>query len=102
MQERVDSQRGVRSHDDNGLSALWLICCHRSVKDPQILELSGIGRRDVLDKIGVVVKVELPGVGENLQDHLHFPTVFQLDPKKNHKTLDLMRDPVYAEGAMKS
>lgn len=36
---------------------------------PQILELSGIGRRNVLDKIGVPVQVELPGVGENVQEH---------------------------------
>ena len=41
-----------------------------SLKSPQILELSGIGRKDVLDKIGVPVKVSLPGVGENAQEHL--------------------------------
>lgn len=41
------------------------------MKSPQILELSGIGRKDILDKAGVEVKVELPGVGENLQDHLY-------------------------------
>lgn len=40
-----------------------------TIQTPQILELSGIGRREVLNKIGVPVKVELPGVGENLQDH---------------------------------
>ena len=40
------------------------------MKSPQILELSGIGRKDVLDKIGVPVKVNLPGVGENAQEHL--------------------------------
>ena len=46
-------------------------CLARStLKSPQILELSGIGRRDVLEKIGVPVKVDLPGVGENVQDHL--------------------------------
>ena len=37
---------------------------------PPLLEISGIGRRDVLEGIGVEVKHELPGVGENLQDHL--------------------------------
>ena len=41
-----------------------------TLKSPQILELSGIGRRDVLEKIGVPVKVDVPGVGENVQDHL--------------------------------
>ena len=37
---------------------------------PQLLELSGIGDRAVLEKAGVEVKKHLPGVGNNLQDHL--------------------------------
>ncbi|MGJ4081785.1 choline dehydrogenase [Corynebacterium macclintockiae] len=37
---------------------------------PQLLELSGIGDREVLEKAGVEVKKHLPGVGNNLQDHL--------------------------------
>lgn len=48
---------------------LTFVTSFSTLKSPQILELSGIGRRDVLEKIGVPVKVELPGVGENLQDH---------------------------------
>lgn len=40
------------------------------MKSPQVLELSGIGRRDVLEKAGVDVRVELPGVGENMQEHI--------------------------------
>ncbi|KAF8655059.1 hypothetical protein AX16_003260 [Volvariella volvacea WC 439] len=36
---------------------------------PTILERSGIGRADVLSKLGIDVRVELPGVGENYQDH---------------------------------
>lgn len=35
-----------------------------------MLELSGLGRKEVLSKIGVPVQVELPGVGENVQDHI--------------------------------
>ena len=41
-----------------------------TLRTPQILELSGIGRKDVLEKAGVSVKVNLSGVGENMQDHL--------------------------------
>ena len=37
---------------------------------PPLLEMSGIGRREVLDQLGVDVLHELTGVGENLQDHL--------------------------------
>lgn len=40
-----------------------------SLKTPQLLELSGIGRKDVLEKIRVPLKIELPGVGENVQEH---------------------------------
>lgn len=48
-------------------SAKEVILAATTVKSPQILELSGIGRRDVLERIDVPVKVDLPGVGENLQ-----------------------------------
>ncbi|ORX95316.1 hypothetical protein BCR34DRAFT_629048 [Clohesyomyces aquaticus] len=40
-----------------------------AVHTPQILELSGIGSRKVLKAAGIEVKVDLPGVGENFQDH---------------------------------
>ena len=41
-----------------------------SVQSPQILELSGIGNRDVLEAAGVPVKIHNPNVGENLQEHI--------------------------------
>lgn len=37
---------------------------------PKLLELSGIGGKSVLEKNNIEVVVDLPGVGENLQDHL--------------------------------
>jgi len=40
-----------------------------AVHTPQILELSGIGPKKVLEAAGIEVKLDLPGVGENLQDH---------------------------------
>lgn len=43
-----------------------------SVGSPHILQLSGIGNKEVLKKAGIEVKHDLPGVGENLQDHLEF------------------------------
>src|SRR5260370_23305256 len=36
---------------------------------PKLLELSGIGDRDVLDNAGIQTRVASPGVGSNLQDH---------------------------------
>ncbi|WP_035024552.1 choline dehydrogenase [Enterovibrio calviensis] len=41
-----------------------------SIGSPQLLQVSGIGPKAVLEKAGVEVKLDLPGVGENLQDHL--------------------------------
>ena len=40
------------------------------INSPQLLELSGIGQKDHLEKLGIEVLKDLPGVGENLQDHL--------------------------------
>jgi choline dehydrogenase-like flavoprotein len=39
-----------------------------SLKSPQLLELSGIGNPDILNKYNISTKVALPAVGENLQD----------------------------------
>ncbi|KAF4631123.1 hypothetical protein G7Y89_g7009 [Cudoniella acicularis] len=39
-----------------------------SLRSPAILELSGIGNPSILEKHGIAVKVDLPAVGENLQD----------------------------------
>ncbi|KAI0319838.1 alcohol oxidase [Amylostereum chailletii] len=40
-----------------------------SLKTPQVLELSGVGNRTLLNSLGIPVIVNLPTVGENLQDH---------------------------------
>ncbi|MCW5263040.1 choline dehydrogenase [Verminephrobacter eiseniae] len=41
-----------------------------AIQSPQLLQLSGIGPRALLERSGLPVVHELPGVGENLQDHL--------------------------------
>lgn len=56
-----------------------------AVGSPQLLQLSGIGPTDVLRNFGIEPKHALPGVGENLQDHLQVRTVFKV---KNVKTLN--------------
>lgn len=42
------------------------------IGSPHLLQLSGIGPKAVLEDAGIEVKHALPGVGENLQDHLEF------------------------------
>jgi choline dehydrogenase len=47
-----------------------VILCGGVINSPQLLELSGIGDRELLESLGIEVTRHLPGVGENLQDHL--------------------------------
>ena len=47
-----------------------VILCGGAINSPQILQLSGIGPGALLQSHGIEVKHDLPGVGENLQDHL--------------------------------
>jgi choline dehydrogenase len=47
-----------------------IILCGGAINSPQLLQLSGIGSPAVLEPAGVQVRHELPGVGENMQDHL--------------------------------
>ncbi|KAK8780658.1 hypothetical protein V5799_018000 [Amblyomma americanum] len=49
-----------------------------AVGSPHILLLSGIGPKDSLDKFQIPVVSELPGVGNNLQDHVTVPIYFNL------------------------
>jgi choline dehydrogenase len=53
-----------------------VLLCAGAVGSPQILELSGLGQTQRLHALGVPVLQDLPGVGENLQDHLQIRTVF--------------------------
>ena len=50
-----------------------------AVNSPQLLELSGIGQPERLQALGIRVRHALPGVGENLQDHLQLRTVIKVD-----------------------
>jgi choline dehydrogenase len=43
-----------------------------AIGSPQLLQVSGIGPRKTLEAAGIDVLEDLPGVGENLQDHLEF------------------------------
>lgn len=49
-----------------------------AVASPHLLQLSGIGPGELLRRFGIEVRHELPGVGENLQDHLQIRTVFKV------------------------
>jgi choline dehydrogenase-like flavoprotein len=43
---------------------------------PQVLQLSGVGPRDLLEALNIPIISDLPGVGSNLQDQTTFPFVY--------------------------
>ena len=63
----VEYQRRGQRHV---AAAAEVVLCGGAINTPQLLQLSGIGPAAVLNDAGVSPVVDLPGVGENLQDHL--------------------------------
>jgi len=63
-------RRGNRSGSPRVARAAEVLLCGGAINSPQLLQLSGIGPAGVLEDAGVAPAVEVPGVGENLQDHL--------------------------------
>jgi choline dehydrogenase len=64
-----------------------VILCAGAVGTPQLLQLSGIGPGALLHQHGVAVQHDLPGVGENLQDHLQIRAVFAVQGVKTLNTI---------------
>ncbi|TEA18710.1 Dehydrogenase citC [Colletotrichum sidae] len=60
-----------------------------TIQSPGLLELSGIGQASVLEAAGVEQIIDLPGVGENLQDHLRIQSSYQLKPE--YTSFDILR-----------
>ncbi|RUW81423.1 GMC family oxidoreductase N-terminal domain-containing protein [Mesorhizobium sp. M2A.F.Ca.ET.067.02.1.1] len=64
----------------------WVLMANREVilsagaiASPKLLMLSGIGPADALRGHGIPVAADLPGVGQNLQDHIEISLVYQLN-----------------------
>jgi choline dehydrogenase len=66
----IEYSRDGLTHRAN--AAQEVILCGGSINSPQLLKLSGIGPAQELRGLGIGVVHDLPGVGENLQDHLEF------------------------------
>jgi choline dehydrogenase len=60
--------RSGQTHE--ATAACEVVLSAGAIKSPQLLELSGIGRADVLARNGITLRHELAGVGEGLRDHL--------------------------------
>ncbi|QHE74757.1 GMC family oxidoreductase [Hydrogenophaga sp. PBL-H3] len=74
-----------------------VILCAGSVGTPQILQLSGIGPAALLREYGIEVQHELPGVGDNLQDHLQIRSVYKV---QGVKTLNTLASSVWGKAAI--
>jgi choline dehydrogenase len=93
----LDGKRAVGvSYDHNGQT--HEVYCRREVVvssgpigSPHLLQRSGIGPADVLRKAGIEVRHDLPGVGENLQDHAEVYIQFSC---KEPVTLNSKMDPL--------
>ncbi|MGH7798416.1 MAG: GMC family oxidoreductase [Candidatus Binatia bacterium] len=59
-------------------AAREVILCGGAFNTPQLLKLSGIGPRRELEHHGIAVKVDLPGVGMNLQDRYEVSVVYRM------------------------
>lgn len=64
--------------DFTALANAEVILAAGAVNSPHLLEVSGIGDGERLRGFGIDVVSDLPGVGENLQDHLQLRTVYKL------------------------
>jgi choline dehydrogenase-like flavoprotein len=69
-----------------------------AIQSPQILELSGIGDKHLLQSHGIPTLIDSPGVGENLQDHGYVP--FGYEVADGLPSGDMARDPAVAAAAM--
>ena len=70
---------GADAHAD---ARAEVVLASGAIGSPQILQLSGIGPGALLRAHGIDVVHELPGVGENLQDHLQIRAVYKVQGAK--------------------
>ena len=99
----ADAQRGLRctgvqvwngSEMVQASAHAEVILCAGSIGSPQILQLSGLGPAPLLQSLNIPLQQALPGVGENLQDHLQIRAVFKV---KNALTLNTQANSLWGK-----
>ncbi len=90
-----DSEQGkvCRGIEFTGGGTAWTATAERetlltagAIGSPQILQRSGIGPAAALHEHGIKVHADVPGVGENLQDHLQLRMIFKVSKAKTLNT----------------
>ncbi|KAF9634904.1 alcohol oxidase [Lasiodiplodia theobromae] len=59
-----------------------------AMQSPQMLMVSGIGPAETLEKYGIEVIADRPGVGQNMQDHMFVPTLWKVDATTESQLFD--------------
>ena len=54
-----------------------VVLCAGAIQSPQILELSGVGQGERLQRLGIPVLADSPHVGENMVDHLQVRCTYE-------------------------
>jgi len=95
---KINLKRGNREYYATGVTLMngnvitasqEVILSAGSFQSPGLLELSGIGNKSILAGAGIKQLIDLPGVGENLQDHIRIQTSYQV--KENFTSFDILR-----------
>ena len=74
-----------------------VVLCAGAIGTPHLLQLSGVGPAELLRKHAITLVHELPGVGENLQDHLQIRSVYKIT---NGKTLNAMASTLWGKAGI--
>lgn len=88
----------VRNGEPVGVSAQKeVVLCAGAIGSPHLLLLSGVGPAEHLREHNIALVHDLPGVGENLQDHLQIRSVYRVN---NAKTLNVMASTLLGKAAI--
>ena len=68
----------IGNHLETFLTSREILLAAGSIGSPQLLQLSGVGARELLRTYDVPIVPDLRGVGENLQDHLQIRSIFKV------------------------
>ncbi|GIC94652.1 GMC family oxidoreductase [Aspergillus udagawae] len=94
---------GVQVKNKDGrreiLAKKEVILCAGTLNTPQVLELSGIGNAELLQKHGIPVVIDNTGVGENLQDHCISSISFEITD--GQVSGDILRNPDVVQALIK-
>ncbi len=71
------SRNRVQADQDLAAQDREVILCGGAFNSPQLLQLSGVGPRALLERHGIPVVHDSPRVGENLQDHFYARTFWR-------------------------